>query len=848
MTPAESRQTATRVFISYSHDSCAHEDRVLALADRLREGGIDAVLDQYDTAPPDGWPMWMDREIQKADFVVLVCTDTYRRRVEGRDEPAKGRGVLWEARLVYNHLYQTDTAVQRFVPVLMDDADPSCIPWPIRGLTHYLIDNADGYQAFYRHLTGQSRQERPTLGIVRSLPAIAPGSFPASLDLRSRPSRPTHLDQRNREQMLKRVRLDWIEGVLDQSLGQIARVDLDLQPAPDAVEQPLRAIVQTPRRAVLPAPAGVTISQTFDAHAGSLLILGAPGAGKTTLLLELAKELLTRAEQDASYPIPVVFHLSSWAARRRPLAEWLVAELNERSDVPRRVARRWVEAEQVIPLLDGLDEVAADHRQACLDALNQFRRGHGLLPIAVCSRIADYEALGAKLRVRGAVVVQPLTRTQVAGYLERGEIPGQRLRTALEEDASLWELLETPLMLWVAMLADQHAPVDGSHLDGIEQRRGRLLTSFVDAMFERRSAELPYTKAQTVRWLSALASALARNRETVFQLENLRPGWLSTRAQRGLSRAGTVAAAGLAGGPILGLLYGLIAGLMITLMTLKRSTPARLAAVFGLTAQFGQDWALSWLGIALCFGIAGAFLDLRPTEAIRITVTGMAPRLGRAIRLGLVLGVTFWLGICPLVLSMLGDGQELVKDPAIQSLMGSGYFPAGLLQSSLGRRFFLVLGFGVMVVPIAGLIAGLVVLVCGEAVEARTRPNQGTRRSARIAAVSLVVLGLSGSLIGILSSGPQSRPGAAFNAGGLFVGLFYGLSGGLIVGMAAGGLFSLRHFVVRLVLWMTGQAPLNYVRFLDHAKERLFLRRIGGGYIFIHRVVMEYFASVAESR
>jgi hypothetical protein len=44
-------------------------------------------------------------EIQKADFVLLVCTETYRRRVERREQPGKGRGVLWEAKLIYNLLY-----------------------------------------------------------------------------------------------------------------------------------------------------------------------------------------------------------------------------------------------------------------------------------------------------------------------------------------------------------------------------------------------------------------------------------------------------------------------------------------------------------------------------------------------------------------------------------------------------------------------------------------------------------------------------------------------------------------------------------------------------------------------
>ena len=39
---------------SYSHDSAEHKQRVLALADRLRANGVDARLDQYMMAPPEG--------------------------------------------------------------------------------------------------------------------------------------------------------------------------------------------------------------------------------------------------------------------------------------------------------------------------------------------------------------------------------------------------------------------------------------------------------------------------------------------------------------------------------------------------------------------------------------------------------------------------------------------------------------------------------------------------------------------------------------------------------------------------------------------------------------------------
>ena len=50
----------------------------------------------------------------------------------------------------------------------------------------------------------------------------------------------------------------------------------------------------------------------------------------------------------------MVFPLSSWAAQRRPLADWLVDELQQRYDVPRKIGQVWVDADQVLPLLDGL--------------------------------------------------------------------------------------------------------------------------------------------------------------------------------------------------------------------------------------------------------------------------------------------------------------------------------------------------------------------------------------------------------------------------------------------------------------------------------------------------------------
>jgi hypothetical protein len=47
----------------------------------------------------------------------------------------------------------------------------------------------------------------------------------------------------------------------------------------------------------------------------------------------------------------------------------------------------------------------------------------------------------------------------------------------------------------------------------------------------------------------------------------------------------------------------------------------------------------------------------------------------------------------------------------------------------------------------------------------------------------------------------------------------------------------------RLGLWYKGFAPWQYVDFLDHAAERIFLRKVGGGYSFVHRRLQDYFAT-----
>jgi|GEM_PF-1265520 len=161
-----------RVFISYSHDDDEHEQRVLDFSERLRAEGVDAVIDQYTPWPAEGWPRWMERQLREADFVLLVCTATYHRRVSGDEPPGVGRGVCWEAVLIYNQLYREKVDTPRFIPVLFDGGREDDIPAPLSGHPHYRVHEEDGYEELYRRLTNQPRATAGELGERRVLAPV----------------------------------------------------------------------------------------------------------------------------------------------------------------------------------------------------------------------------------------------------------------------------------------------------------------------------------------------------------------------------------------------------------------------------------------------------------------------------------------------------------------------------------------------------------------------------------------------------------------------------------------------------------------------------------------------------
>jgi hypothetical protein len=108
-------------------------------------------------------------------------------------------------------------------------------------------------------------------------------------------------------------------------------------------------------------------------------------------------------------------------------------------------------------------------------------------------------------------------------------------------------------------------------------------------------------------------------------------------------------------------------------------------------------------------------------------------------------------------------------------------------------------------------------------------PGKGVSRSVRN--------GLVGMLVVVLAFGP---------IGGLVFGLVYGLLLGLVFGLVYGLLFGLgpafQHLMIRFWLARANCLPRQSIAFLNDTCERALLKRVGGTYRFIHRLVLDYFA------
>ena len=575
-----------------------------------------------------------------------------------------------------------------------------------------------------------------------------------------------------------------VESRLAQSLHNHVFVTLDKESHPEQVKRLWDTEIKIGTKPATPIAPETSILEVFEQPeiAGHLLILGDPGAGKTTTMLDLAKALVAKAEQASRQPIPVLFNLSSWTDPHQSIPDWLVEEFKSKYGARKDIARKWLQNQLILPMLDGLDEVKSEYQESCIAAINHWLQGDLRPPsVVVCSRKEEYANYQTQLNLNGAILLQLLTDEQIQSYLS--EVSRTELWQLLQQDTELLELVRTPLLLSITILSYAELSLQQwQEMISTKERIKLLLDAYIRAMFSRQFQSRAYRSLkqpsinQTQQWLTFLALQMQHSSQTEFLIEKIQLSMYLSDKQLGLY----------------GLIFGLIFGLICSLLDMRFS----LRSIYNLIIGF-------FVGIGV-WGSVNTEIKLVETINWSFKVT-----------------------------------RKSARDILISMLVGAIVFGLFFSLSNLINGLIGGLIGGLIIGLIVWLIIGLRDGISVSEVKIKRFPNQGIWKSMSyaffMAVISCLIFGLIGGLfigkfLGIL-------PGLIFGlTGGLVVGFGFGLN--------FGGAACIQHFTTRLILFFNKYIPWNYARFLNYCTDLLFLQRVGGHYRFIHRLLQEHFAEM----
>ena len=341
-----------------------------------------------------------------------------------------------------------------------------------------------------------------------------------------------------------------MDGVLKHSLYNEVLISLGKRQVDKAVDAPWKYTVEVSDAMNSGPLDDRDVSVIYDAT-GLLLILGEPGSGKTTTLLDLARTLLESRRgrhqgtgSDRSEPLKLEEETAACGMD--------LGELSEKYRVPRKIARFWLQHDYLLPLLDGLDEVETALQPDCVAAINAFIEEFKPSGLVVCCRLNEYRWLPKRLKLNGAICIEPLSSEEVAS-ISPGWIEIAALREAVDTDPVLQELAQTPLMLSIMSLASQGAGVTNwPDRRGIHPRsaESRSFASTLNRCSTERNDLSCVSKGEDHRLALVAGGKMREHSQSVFLVEGLQPSWLGTRAKR--VAYGTIVALSL------GLIFALI--------------------------------------------------------------------------------------------------------------------------------------------------------------------------------------------------------------------------------------------------------------------------------------------------
>lgn len=150
-----------KVFVSYSHDTQEHKQWVLELATRLRNSGIDAVIDQWELGPGDDLPHFMESNLASADRVIMICTDRYVEKAN-----SGSGGVGYEKMIITSDLLSRIDS-KKVIPIVKQDASNE-VPTFLKSKVYLNFSKKEDYELSFdnlvRDIHGAPLFEKPEIG------------------------------------------------------------------------------------------------------------------------------------------------------------------------------------------------------------------------------------------------------------------------------------------------------------------------------------------------------------------------------------------------------------------------------------------------------------------------------------------------------------------------------------------------------------------------------------------------------------------------------------------------------------------------------------------------------------
>ncbi|MFF7636405.1 helix-turn-helix domain-containing protein [Kitasatospora sp. NPDC008050] len=602
---------------------------------------------------------------------------------------------------------------------------------------------------------------------------------------------------------------------------------------------------------------------------GRLVVLGRAGSGKSILTIRFVLDFIEAGA--APGRVPVIFSLGAWDPTTTALRDWLIGRLlRDHPHLARRspggstLAAALVDADLVLPVLDGFDEIAEGLRQEALEALNATS-----LPLVLTSRRAEFaeavQAAHAPLVWAAGIELTDLSPDDLAGYLPRtvrevtrgatdgrgttdgcgdgdGHGDGGRatawdgVLTAVraggtQAQANLAEVLTTPLMVILARTMYSETPdrdpaelLDATRFPTARSLEEHLLAGFVPAVYRRRVPEQAagrgrprsWESQRAQQWLGYLSHHLVRLDHEQQDLAWWRIGDSLRRSTRVLVVVlATTLCVTLSDWLVAPLLTGLGIGEVLLQGIL-------MGPVAGLA--FGCVYAAM-----MRYGGGAVFEPAQVRWRLPGTRTGVGRRplhtFAVRFRDGLLGGSVMGVGYaCAISLERAVSWGLPLSDPAVIN---------GTLVN--------MLCFGLIFGMAAGLVFGLTAALEAP-VDVASAATPVSLLAANRATVGRQVLVLVPLFALLVATGGQL---VVFLLQDVLGPLTWRLADGLLIGVV-GGLGGAASYALAFTAWgqwavlsrvwlpLTGKLPWDTVAFLDDAYHRGVLRQTGAVYQFRH--------------